>query len=387
MPTKSDSPASTAQPAKHQTLKIVLISVGLSLLAGFLGAFGYVQWAAHSSKPLSAALSRKEIVSQDQAIIDVAKQASPSVVSIVSSGTATNIFGQSQVSEAAGTGIIVRADGLILTNKHVVAGGQTFTVITSDGKEYQKAQVIAADPTNDIAFLKIEASGLTAATLGDSASVQIGQTVVAIGNALGQFQNTVTTGVISGKARPVTAGDQSSSAGSESLQDLFQTDAAINPGNSGGPLLNVAGEVIGINTAVAGQGAQNIGFAIPINEAKNDLASVNSSGKIVKPYLGVRYIPITADLATANGLPVSSGAFIKGDQSGSAIVADSPAAKAGLQEGDIITKINSTSIDASHGLTQTLGQFKPGDTITITLVRNGKTQTVKATLAQAPSGQ
>lgn len=390
MPAKSseakENPSPVAgKPTQLSVAKIVIISALVSLVAGALGAFGYVQLVAHSSKPLSTELSKKEIVSQDRAVIDVASKVSPSVVSIVSSGTSTDIFGRTAAQQAAGTGIIVRADGLILTNKHVVESGQTFSVIGSDGKEYKDAKVVAKDPTNDIAFLKIDANGLTAATLGNSSAVEVGQTVIAIGNALGQFQNTVTTGVISGKSRPITAGD--SSSGTENLQNLFQTDAAINPGNSGGPLVDIEGKVIGMNTAVAGEGAQNIGFAIPIDEVKGDITSVNSSGKIVKAYLGVSYIPITSDFAKANSLSVTSGAFLKGGSSTPAVLSGSPAQKAGLQEGDIITKVNDTPIDASHSLTQTLGQFKPGDTVTLTVVRQGKTITVKATLAESPSGQ
>ena len=383
--TKQDSTSVAIKPTQLSVAKIIIISAAVSLAAGAIGAFAYVQFVTHSSKPLSTELSRKEIVSQDRAVIDVASKVSPSVVSIVSSGTSTDIFGRTASQQAAGTGIIVRADGLILTNKHVVEGGQSFTVIATDGKEYKDAKVVAKDPSNDIAFLKVEASGLTAATLGDSSAVEVGQTVIAIGNALGQFQNTVTTGVISGKSRPITAGD--SSSGTENLQNLFQTDAAINPGNSGGPLVDIEGKVIGMNTAVAGEGAQNIGFAIPIDEVKGDIANVNSSGKIVKAYLGVSYIPITSDFAQANGLSVTSGAFLKGGSSTSAILSGSPAQKAGLQEGDIIVKVNDTPIDSSHSLTQTLGQFKPGDTVTLTVVRQGKTTTIKATLAESPSGQ
>ncbi|MBI2797675.1 trypsin-like peptidase domain-containing protein [Candidatus Saccharibacteria bacterium] len=383
MPTKTESivPAQTKIAKPLNLTRIIVISVISGLLAGLLGAFLYLQIVARSSKPLPTGLSKKEIISQDNAIIDVAKKASPSVVSIVSSSTATNFFGQSQQQQAAGTGIVVKDNGLILTNKHVVQGAQSFTIIDSGGKQYQ-AKVAATDPTNDLAFLKAEASGLTPATLGDSESVQVGETVITIGNALGQFQNSVTTGIISGKGRPITAGDQGSSSGTESLQNLFQTDAAINPGNSGGPLLDIGGNVIGVNTAVAGEGSQNIGFAIPINEVKNDLASFNSTGKIIKPYLGVRYVSITKDIAKANGLPVENGAFVQGTGS---VVGGSPAASAGLEQGDIITKINNTEINADNQLTSVVGKFKPGDTVTLTVVRQGKTITIKAKLGEAPS--
>jgi serine protease Do len=168
------------------------------------------------------------------------------------------------------------------------------------------------------------------------------------------------------------------------LQNLFQTDAAINPGNSGGPLVSIDGKVIGINTAVAGEGAQNIGFAIPINEAKADLTSVIEKGKIVKAYLGVRYIAVTPDFAKANGLATDNGAFVQG---ASSVQADSPAARAGLQRGDIITKINGKEINANNPLSSIIGQFKPGDAVTLTIVRQGKTIELKATLGEAPNSQ
>ncbi len=370
------SPTSRLNP-----VQIVIISVVAALFAGALGAWGVMAYIAHGGK-LSTELSRKEVVSQDRAIIDVASKVSPSVVSIVSSQNARDIFGRTVQQTGAGTGIIVKADGLIMTNKHVVSGGTSFTIITSDGKQYEQGKVVATDPTNDIAFLKIDPGNtkLQPAELGDSSTVEVGQTVIAIGNALGQFQNTVTTGVISGKSRPITAGGGND--GSENLQNLFQTDAAINPGNSGGPLVSIDGKVIGINTAVAGEGAQNIGFAIPINEAKADLASVIDKGKITKAYLGVRYVAITPDFAQANGLSVDHGAFVQGSGS---VLGDSPAAKAGLQQGDIITRINNTDINADNPLSSVIAQFKPGETVTLTVIRGGKTTQLKATLGEAPS--
>lgn len=369
------------QPKALSPTKLVIICIVLSLAAGLAGAWGFLQILTHNGKPLSTELSRKEIVSQDRAIIDVASRVGPSVVSIVSTQNGRDIFGRSVQQQGAGTGIIVKADGLVMTNKHVVTGGTSFTIVTSDGKQFQGGKVVATDPTNDIAFLKFDPGNtkLQPAELGDSSTVEVGQTVIAIGNALGQFQNTVTTGVISGKSRPITA--SGGSEGAESLQNLFQTDAAINPGNSGGPLVSIDGKVIGINTAVAGEGAQNIGFAIPINEAKADLTSVIEKGKIVKAYLGVRYISVTPDFAQANGLPVDHGAFVQG---ASSVQSDSPAAKAGLQQGDIITKINGKDINADTTLSSIVGQFKPGETVTLTVVRQGKTIELRATLGEAP---
>ena len=351
----------------------------LGIVGGLLGAFVYVHDFA-SSIPVD---KRQVVVQESSAVIDVAKKVGPAVVSITTQTVQPGVFGfGSTQAEAAGTGMILTSDGLILTNNHVISGSTSVTVFTSDGKQY-KGTVVAANPYNDYAFVRISAKNLPTVRLGDSASIQVGQQVVAIGNALGQFQNSVTEGIISGKGRPVQAADSGSSS-VESLSDLFQTDAAINEGNSGGPLVNLDGQVIGINTAIAGN-AQNIGFAIPINEVKNAIDSVKNKGTIEQPYLGVRYIPITADFASANNLPVNNGAFVtaKGDQL--AVVPGSPADKAGVKDGDIITKIDSQKLDESHTLTSVITQKKVGDTVTLSILRDGKTITVKAKLAQAPA--
>jgi serine protease Do len=286
------------------------------------------------------------------------------------------------MKDGAGTGIIMTKEGLIMTNKHVVEGGQSFNVYTYDNTEYKNAKVVATDPNNDIAFLKIEAKNLAPAELGDSDKVEVGQSVVAIGNALGQFQNTVTTGVISGKSRPITA--NGSNGSSEALTNLFQTDAAINPGNSGGPLVDIEGRVIGINTAVAGN-AENIGFAIPINDAKNVLNSVIKTGKIVRPYIGVRYITLNEEIAKANELGSSTGALVYGSGNQLAVLPGSPAAKAGIQEGDIILKIDGNEITESSPISSVIGKKKPGDKVEIIYLRDGKQSKATVTLAEAPS--
>ncbi len=360
-----------------------LITIALiGLFMGFLGGFLYIRFA-----PSLIPTSKQSILlQQTSATIDVAKKVSPSVVSITSQSTGFSFFGTSQTSQGAGTGIIVESDGLILTNSHVVPStASTFSVFTSDGKEYKNAKVIARDASNDIAFLRIDAKGLKAAELGDSSGVPVGSAVLAIGNALGQYQNTVTQGIISGIGRPVSAGDQQGQD-VEQLQNLFQTDAAINPGNSGGPLVDLTGKVIGINTAVAGN-AQNIGFAIPINQAKNELATVKTQGKIIKPYLGVRYIPVTKEFASSNNLAVTKGAYISGNQGAPGIVAGSPADRAGLKEGDIITKIGNKEINETSSLSSIIGEYKVGDKVKLTLVRDGKEQTTEIELAEAPAQQ
>ncbi len=370
---------------QHLTTKkrvVALLSgVGLCLVAGFVGAWLYLGFLGGTTRLVE---ERKSLlIKEDSAVINVAQQVSPSVVSITANSNSVDFFGQNQTEASSGTGIILKSDGLILTNKHVVEGGDSFMVITSDGKEYKDAKVVAKDPSNDIAFLKIDAKGLTAASLGDSSKVQVGQRVIAIGNALGQFQNTVTTGVISGKSRPITA---TGGNGTESLQNLFQTDAAINPGNSGGPLVNIAGEVIGINTAVAGNGAENIGFAIPINEAKKDIATVAANGKITRAYLGVRYVPVTQDVAVRSDISEKAigGALVAG-RDGSGVLPGSPADKAGIKQGDVITRLNDTVLDENNSLASVIAKFSVGDTIRITVLRDNKEVVLRAKLAEAPA--
>jgi len=356
----------------------MLVAVVLALAAGLVGAYVYVHFLSGNLPPEK----RQIVVQESSAVITVAKQVSPAVVSIT---TNTSQAAQSQSQQAAGTGMILTSNGLIMTNNHVISGATSVTVYTTDGKKYT-GQVVAADSTNDYAFVQIKASGLPTVQLGDSSVVQVGSQVVAIGNALGQYQNTVTSGIISGEGRPVTASDETGGS-SESLVDLFQTDAAINPGNSGGPLVNLDGQVIAMNTAVAGD-AQNIGFAIPINEVKTAIASVESKGVIIRPYLGVYYVPITQDVAQANNLPVSAGAYVYANGGQSAVIAGSPAAAAGLQQGDIITKVDGVAIDAgNNSLTALINQYKVGNTVTLTVLRNGKTITLKAKLQAAPESQ
>ena len=312
-------------------------------------------------------------------IADIADKVSKSVVSIVTSTKTTNFFGQSTDSAAAGTGIIVTADGYILTNKHVINGANKVTVILDDGTTYEDVEVVATDPLNDIAFLKIkDVSDLEAAKLGDSKTINVGQQVIAIGNALGEYQNTVTAGIISGIARSVTASD-GSGYNAETLSDMIQTDAAINSGNSGGPLVNAAGEVIGVNTATS-TSAENMGFAIPISSVKGMLNQLIETGKAKRAYLGVYSSEITSEAAKAYNLPVTSGAYLYSPSSYSAIVKDSPAAKAGLKDKDIITKVNGVVIGSSGSLANLISEYKPGDTVQLTVIRDGKEIAVNVTL-------
>lgn len=380
--TSSRAQSRTNRPAGSQQVqanKTLLITIVAAFLAGILGAGFYARFVP-STLSNSIEQSKQVTLQENSATIDIVKKVGPSVVSITTSSTQQNIFGYSQDQQGAGTGIIVTSDGLILTNKHVVKGAQKFTVTLTDGAQYE-GTVAAQDPTNDIAFIRIKATGLTAAEIGDSDKVEVGQKVVAIGNALGEFANTVTTGVISGKSRPIQASD--GQGNSEQLSNLFQTDAAINPGNSGGPLVNIEGQVIGLNTAVAGS-AQNIGFAIPINEVKSDIATVKEKGTIVRAYLGVRYVMITEAFAQRNNLSIKEGALLRGDSETLAVVANSPAAKAGLREGDIVTKLGDKDVTQKNTLQSALSAYKVGDSITVTYFRDGKSQTTQVKLEEAP---
>ena len=309
-------------------------------------------------------------------IAEIANSVSPAVVSIITEGTGTNLFGQSTSSSAAGTGMIVTSDGYVLTNKHVVENAQKIRIVLHDGTSFSDVKLIGTDPLNDVAFIKINGvKNLSTVTLGDSKTLQAGQQVIAIGNALGQYQNSVTEGIISGTGRSLIAADKSNYANYERLSDMIQTDASINSGNSGGPLINAGGQVIGINTAVYSDG-NGIGFAIPISSIKGMLKSVIEKGAVERPFIGVSYLNITPDIQIEYGLPISEGAYISGDN---AIIKDSPAEKSGLQNGDIITAVNNIRIGKAGTLSTLIGEHAVGETLELTIVRDGKEQTVKLT--------
>ncbi|MEO8691401.1 MAG: trypsin-like peptidase domain-containing protein [Candidatus Saccharimonas sp.] len=317
--------------------------------------------------------------STENAISQVVDAVSPSVVSIVTNMSTQTMFGVAQ-QQAAGTGIILSKDGYIITNGHVIASASQVQVITSDGTVYDSVQVVGTDPLNDIAYLKVNGvDNLKPATIGDSSTVRVGQQVVAIGNALGQYQNTVSSGIISGMGRPIQAGDASGSS-TESLTDLLQTDAAINPGNSGGPLLNYSGQVVGIDTAVASN-AEGIGFAIPINATKGTTKMVLAGKGVQHAFMGLGYVEITPAVAKQFNLSVKQGAYVTTSGSNSAaIVAGSPAEKAGLQDKDVITQINGEQVGVAGSVATLVGEYAPGDTINVTYLRGGSSHTVKVTL-------
>jgi serine protease Do len=385
---------------------LAVLFIAATLISGSAG--GWIESRINQNGVVtSASLSnQKKIVTSDSELISqIAKTVGPSVVSVnddISSNASSSdggfgLFGFSQPEEeeAAGTGIIISSSGIIMTNRHVVPEGTTNVSVTlSDGTELKNVSIIgrtSASDSLDVAFLKINnlaGHKLVPAVLGNSSQVQIGDAVVAIGNALGQFQNTVTSGIISGYGRDIQAGDSSGgSSDTENLEDLFQTDAAINEGNSGGPLVNLNGQVIGMNTATASSG-QNIGFAIPVNDVIGLINQVLKTGKFSQPYLGVRYVPLTPDVASEYNLSVNNGAFIAPSDDPTndpSIVPGSPASQAGLQQNDIITQVNGVSIGQNNSLTSLLDNYVPGNKITLTILRSGSTMHVSVTLASEPS--
>lgn len=289
--------------------------------------------------------------------------------------------GTQEQEVGAGTGFFIRGDGLIITNKHVVERDDvSYTVVTNDGKKYS-AKILARDPVNDLALVKIDGSGFSVLALGDSSQLKLGQTVIAIGNALGQFSNTVSKGIISGLSRSLVA--QGSIAGPETLTGVIQTDAAINPGNSGGPLLSLSGQVVGINSAVAG-GAQSIGFALPVNIAKRIVDQYYIKGKITYPFIGVRYMIITPEFAKQQNLPVDYGALVLRGQNPQdiAVTPGSPADKAGLRENDIILEFNGTKITIDNRLDKMISNLSVGDQATLKVYSKGETKTLTLVLGE-----
>ena len=317
---------------------------------------------------------RLVIDSEEQLISQIAEEVGPSVVSVELEQQTG--FG---IQQGLGSGVIITEDGLIVTNKHVIENASDITVVTADGTTYEDVEIIDEDPFNDIAYLQIEgANNLRAATIGDSEEVVVGQRVIAIGNALGEYPNTVTYGIISGLSRPVLAGTRGGSS-FESLENLFQTDAAINPGNSGGPLVNLEGEIIGINTAVAGN-AENIGFSIPINDVVPGIDSVKETGELIRPYLGVRYISLTSALAERYDLELETGAYVINDGAGDAVLDGSPADDAGIKSGDVIVSVDGQKVTPKRALSTIMAQQQVDAEVDVVISRDGERQALKVTL-------
>ncbi|MBI4119810.1 MAG: trypsin-like peptidase domain-containing protein [Parcubacteria group bacterium] len=345
-------------------------------------------------------------VSDQDNVVRIVENVSPAVVSVVATKDVpvieqyySNPFGDffpdflvpqyrqkgtQKKQIGAGTGFFVSGDGMIVTNKHVVEDTSAdYTVILKEGKSVA-AKVLALDPVKDIAVLKVEGpptGGYPFIQLGDSSSLKVGQTVIAIGNALGEFQNTVSVGVISGLSRTITASGGFS--GPEILAQVIQTDAAINPGNSGGPLLDLSGRAIGINSAVA-QGAENISFALPIDSVKKAIEDVKSFGKIRYPYLGVRYIIINPAVKESRKLSVDYGALMTASEGELAVLPNSPAKKAGIQQGDIILEFDGKKINQNNTLADLIADKKIGDKVSLKILREGKEIQREATLEERP---
>jgi serine protease Do len=286
------------------------------------------------------------------------------------------------VKIGGGSGFLVDKSGIILTNKHVIADSKAeYLVFLTDGSRYG-AEVLARDPINDVAILRIKpANSLPVLSLGDSAKIELGQTVIAIGNALGIFRNTVSRGIISGLSRAISAQAEPDSPMQE-MRGLIQTDAAINPGNSGGPLVNIFGEVIGINAAIV-FGAQNIGFTIPVNAAKRDLADLKKFGHIKRPLLGLRYVTIDEDMKDKMKLPVDYGALVvKESHFDESVITDSPAHRAGIRDKDIILEVDGQKINTENTIQDYLEGRKVGDEITLKVLRNNSHFDAKVMLAE-----
>lgn len=380
-------PEPKAKPAEKGHGGLIVGMVFAILLGGtglVLGVLAFVNSLIASQQPevvsADGYYAGNSVEFKETSIAGIVSKVTPAVVSIVSSTYTTSYWGYGQESQAAGTGMIVTTDGYVLTNKHVIEGARNVKIITDNGDTYDDVTIVGTDPLNDVAYLKINnADNLPTIALGDSKTIAVGQPVLAIGNALGAYQNSVTQGIVGGTGRSVDAGD-SDGNNVEHLTDMIQTDAAINPGNSGGPLVNAAGEVIGINTAVSSD-ANGIGFAIPISATKGMLNNIIQNHKAERAYLGLTYITITADVAKTYKLPVKQGAYISSDDSRQgAIAAGGPADQAGIKEGDIITKVGEIEVGRAGSISTLVGEYKAGDTIRITVLRDGKEQAINVTL-------
>lgn len=402
-----------ATPAIVALVTTLITSGGILLLAkAYPGSVASVlDTALLERRSSGVGESGQTLYSFESAVVETVKKANPAVVAITISKNVPiyeryyesvpspfesffgdDFFGGFTIPQirqrgtelrevGGGSGFIVSADGYIVTNRHVVDDENAeYTVFTNDGKKYP-AKVVARDPALDLAVIKIDASGLPYLPFGDSDSLEVGQTVIAIGNALAEFRNTVSTGIVSGLSRSIVASDRSGNA--EALDQLIQTDAAINEGNSGGPLLNLAGEVIGVNVAIA-SGAENVGFALSSNSVKSVVESVQETGRIVRPYLGVRYIPITEELKERNRLPVDYGVLVqRGENPGDlAVIPGSPADKAGIVENDIILEIDGTKLTSDRNLAGIIRTKQVGDTVRLKVLHRGEEKGVSVVLEE-----
>ncbi|MBI3732711.1 MAG: trypsin-like peptidase domain-containing protein [Chloroflexi bacterium] len=371
---------------RRSLLAVALIALLVGALGGGAAGGGLAYYlaqrapvavaAASQPAPQTAAQTQVMSLKQDSAIVDAVKKVKPAVVTVVNTMQATG--SRARQAQALGTGVIVDAKGYIVTNNHVVEGAKQLEVLFENGSKAD-AQLIGTDPFSDLAVVRVTGRAMPAvATLGDSAVLQVGEPVIAIGSALGDFKNTVTVGVVSGLNRRLGANDASA------IEGLIQTDAAINHGNSGGPLLNAAGQVVGINTLVVrndggGDVAEGLGFAIPVNLVKTVSGQLIARGKVTRPFLGVSYVPLNPQLAAANDLSVKAGAWVQ------EVTAGSPAARAGLKAGDVLTAIGDQTLDDDTPLVSALIKHQPGETVPLTIWRGGQTLTLNVTLIERQS--
>jgi S1-C subfamily serine protease len=379
------SPATSQadQLRRLTTRSVAAIAVG-TLVVGALAPSVLATEAA----PEAPAAAAAQAAGDNETIISVAETVAPAVVTIEVDTDAdpagTDPFGQgfNPFVQGSGSGVIVDASGLILTNRHVVSDADEVTVVLADGDRLD-GTVEGVDTYTDLALVRVEATDLPAAALGDSSALRIGQLAVAIGNPLGRYAGSVTSGIVSGLERSITVGDFT--RGASTLRHLIQIDAAINPGNSGGALVDGDGMLIGINTAMDG-GANGIGFAIPIDLAKPIIDQVLAGEEIARPWLGITYQDIDAQLAEDEELGATAGAWIHADQEGAdAVLEDSPAAEAGIEDGDIVVAIEGQTIDAAHPLDLVLLGYAPDDTVTVTVLRDSGEQDLQVTLGTRPS--
>ena len=375
-------PAGAGSLVAVSLLSAVLASGGTVLALGAIGALDRPVAAPAAVQGTSVGAPQPVTIDESSATINVAAMVSPAVVRITVTGS-SDAGNLGVIPETGvGSGVIYDSDGWILTNRHVVEGGQEFDVELKDGRVLT-GDVYGIDTLTDLAIVKVEATDLPTAAIGESDALEVGQLVIAIGSPLGTYSNSVTSGIVSAKGRTITTN------GSERpLTNLIQTDAAINPGNSGGPLLDANGNVVGINTAIA-TNSNGIGFAIPIDVARPIMAQAVAGQPLARPYLGIRFVSISRQLADEENLPVQAGALVRGssptDQPVDGVQPGTPAAQAGIKDGDIITSVEGEPIDDGHPLDATLSQFSPGQTVSVEILRDGERITLEVTLGTRPA--
>ena len=380
-PLPGNNPAGTDGPGRRFLLGVILGAVIGAMVAGGIVARTHAPAVAGvpATDAKSVAAARASLLEHKGDVHQIVTAVGPSVVSVQTRSLGLGTFLQAVPQEGAGSGFVLSPDGVIVTNNHVVEGATTITVTLADGRKLD-ARVLGRDSNADLAVLKVDASGLPAVKLGRSDALVVGDSVVAIGNALALDGGpTVTQGIVSALDRTISAGDQTGQGTSETLRHVLQTDAAINPGNSGGPLLNAAGEVVGINTAVAGD-AQNIGFALAIDKALPIINTLKTGQTPEQPFLGLSTVTLTPGIQRQLGLDVSKGAVV------ASVTPGSGAELAGLAQGDVITRVDGRDVQSADDVSAAVGDHKPGDQIDITVDRGGSTRTVTAKIGRRAGG-